>query len=339
MDFNTIIRYAWMAYDSTRPIKRITDISAKVSTNHVYRIKLEDGNSVIAKLSYFGSYEDFEQDHTIINVLSNNLPVRYENFLSRALMKGNQLFFHRFQNDIIDAWVVFYRPIRSKKRLPRQLSLADIEKLAEEFALFHQSCHLIRHTLPRPVKDMTTDINALLDQVDQHFPQYESVLKAQCDHFLHNTHVINAKGFDKIPVFVDWNIGNFSVTSSGRFFSRWDYDWFRMSSRIVDFYFISRVCSTAGDRTIFTYSPATMMEDRFLRFLQKYHQIAPLTREEVLFMGEAFRFFLLQYVFRHGAYFFRKEIAAHLQADAINQHFADLDRIFDGEKLLRALNL
>jgi hypothetical protein len=339
MDFNTIIRYAWMAYDSTRPIRRITDISAKVSTNHVYRIKLEDGNSVIAKLSYFGNYEDFVQDHTIINVLSNNLPVRYENFLSRALMKGNQLFFHRFQNDIIDAWVVFYRPIRIKKRLPRQLSLADIDRLAEEFASFHQSCHLIRHTLPRPVKDMTTDINALLDRVDQEFPQYESILKVQCDHFLHNTHVINATGFDKIPVFVDWNIGNFSVTSSGRFFSRWDYDWFRMSSRIVDFYFISRVCSAVGDRTVFTYSPATMMEDRFIRFLQKYHEWAPLTREEVLFMGEAFRFFLLQNVFRHGAYFFREKIARQLQADAVNQHFADLDRIFDGEKLLRALNL
>ncbi|RME99709.1 MAG: hypothetical protein D6772_07340 [Bacteroidetes bacterium] len=339
MDFNIIIRYAWMAYDSTRPIKSITDISAKVSTNHVYRIKLVDGNSIIAKLSYFGSYEDFVHDHTIINVLSNNLPVRYQNFLSRALMKGTMLFFHRFQNDIVDAWVVFYRPIPIKKRLPRKLDLSHIDKLAEEFAHFHQSCHLIRHTLPRPVKDMTTDINALLECVDEQFPQYESVLKSQCDHFLHNTHVINAKGFDKIPVFVDWNIGNFSVTSSGRFFSRWDYDWFRVSSRIVDFYFISRVCSTAGDRTVFTYSPATMMEDRFIRFLQQYHRHYPLTRAEVLFMGEAFRFFLLHYVFRHGSYFFRKEIAAQLQADAIHQHFEDLNRVFKGEKLLRALNL
>ena len=54
MDFLTIIRYAWLAYDSTRPIKRISDISAMVSTNHVYKIRLEDGHYIIAKLSYFG---------------------------------------------------------------------------------------------------------------------------------------------------------------------------------------------------------------------------------------------------------------------------------------------
>ena len=137
-----------MAYDSTRPIRRISDISAMVSTNHVYKIQLKDGETIIAKLSYFGKFEHFVEDHTIINVMSNNLPVQYENFLSRALMKGNQLFVHRFQNDIVDAWVVFYRPIRIKNRMPKRLKNEDIEKLGVEFAKFHKACHLVRNTLP-----------------------------------------------------------------------------------------------------------------------------------------------------------------------------------------------
>lgn len=339
MDFLTIIRYAWLAYDSTRPIKRISDISAMVSTNHVYKIRLEDGHNIIAKLSYFGTYDNFVEDHTIINVLGNNLPVRYENFLSRALMKGNQLFFHRFQNDIIDAWVVFFRPIKIKKHMPRRLDLPHIEQLAKEFAQFHKSCHLVRHTLPSTSKNMTTDINLLLEVVDERFPKYKKQIKEQCDIFLNNTHRINVRGFDKIPVFVDWNIGNFSVTGSGKFYSRWDYDWFRMSSRIVDFYFISRIVSDVGDRTVFTYNVETMMEDRFLHFLKAYHAIYPLTRPEVEFIKEAYRFFLLNYVIREGNYFFRSAIAEQLQHDALNIHFKTIDERFKLEKLLKALDL
>ena len=339
MDFLTIIRYAWLAYDSTRPIKRISDISAMVSTNHVYKIRLEDGNNIIAKPSYFGKYEHFVEDHTIINVLSNNLPVRYENFLSRSLMKGNQLFFHRFQNDIIDAWVVFFRPIKIKKSLPKRLEQKHIQQLGQEFAHFHKSCHLIRHTLPNTSKNMTTDINQLLEVVEERFPKDADQIKAQCDLFLNNTYQINVHGFDKIPVFVDWNIGNFSVTSTGKFYSRWDYDWFRMSSRIVDFYFISRIVSDVGDRTVFTYNVQTMMEDRFLTFLKSYHAIYPLTRPEVLFIKEAYRFFLLNYVIQEGNYFFRPTIAQQLQQDALNHHFKTIDTAFDEEKLLRALAL
>lgn len=339
MDFLTIIRYAWLAYDSTRPIKRITDISAMVSTNHVYKIQLTDGNNIIAKLSYFGKYEHFVEDHTIINVLSNNLPVRYENFLSRALMKGNQLFFHRFQNDIIDAWVVFFRPIRIKKSMPRRLDDQRIAQLGKEFAAFHQACSLIRHTLPVTSKNMTTDVNQLLEEVDQEFPKYADAIREQCDIFLNNTYKINVHGFEKIPVFVDWNIGNFSVTSTGKFFSRWDYDWFRMSSRIVDFYFISRIVSNVGDRTVFTYNVDTMMEERFLLFLKHYHAIYPLTRSEVLFMQEAYRFFLLNYVVREGNYFFRPAIAQQLQREAFDHHFKTIDQLFSADKILRVLDL
>jgi hypothetical protein len=72
---------------------------------------------------------------------------------------------------------------------------------------------------------------------------------------------------------------------------------------MMDFYFFSRVVSDAGDRTVFSYSIDTMMEDRFIFFLEEYHKINPLTANELRFMREAYRFFILNYVIKDGNYF------------------------------------
>ena len=56
LDFNTIVGNAWESYDPSREPIHIEDISAKVSTNHVYRMILSDKSIIVAKLSYFGSY-------------------------------------------------------------------------------------------------------------------------------------------------------------------------------------------------------------------------------------------------------------------------------------------
>ena len=74
INFAAIIEEAWKDYDASRPIHSIVDISAMVSTNHVFRVKLQNGDFVIGKLSYFGKYEHFKEDHSIINALANNLP-------------------------------------------------------------------------------------------------------------------------------------------------------------------------------------------------------------------------------------------------------------------------
>ena len=42
IDFAAIVNEAWEAYDNTRKIIRIVDISAKVSTNHVYRVTFSE---------------------------------------------------------------------------------------------------------------------------------------------------------------------------------------------------------------------------------------------------------------------------------------------------------
>ena len=84
LDFAKIVEEAWNDYDPSRSIKSIEDISAKVSTNHVYRIKFEDGDFIIGKLSYFGKFEHFVEDHSIINALATNLSSPFENFVAKS---------------------------------------------------------------------------------------------------------------------------------------------------------------------------------------------------------------------------------------------------------------
>ena len=339
INYQTILRYAWRAYDHTREIRSIEDISALVSTNHVFKLIMEDGNVLIAKVTYFGSFEGFAEDHTIINVLANNLPVRYANFLSRGLMKGNQLFFHRHIDEEQDAWIIFYRPIQIQENPPRRLTEDQVRQMGREMAYFHRDCTLVTNTLPRSDRDMTADVNALLTSARADYPAHYDLIEKHCRLFLENTFKINVYGFQKIPVFVDWNIGNFSVDRTGRLASRWDYDWFRVSTRVADFYFLSRVVSEVGDKTAFTYEVDRLLEERFLIFLKSYHEVFPLSRQEVLFIKEAYRFFLLNYVLRLGRYFFRTTFAEKLAYDALHVHLPTLDEKFSVDPILAALKL
>jgi Ser/Thr protein kinase RdoA (MazF antagonist) len=344
IDFSAIVKEAWQAYDNTREIIRIVDISAMVSTNHVYRVTFKDRSFIIAKLSYYGQYEHFVEDHTIINSLSNNLPAPFENLLARSLMKGNELFVYRFKNIILDAWVVFYRPIKIKQRLPRRLDEDQIIRLGEQVALFHKACDSIRHTLPPSSKTLQVDINSLLHQLQTEEGRYEhrgyeTEIERQCALFTENYDKSGAESFDKIPVFVDWNIGNFSVSSSFRLYSRWDYDWFRMDSRILDFYFLSRVVSDIGDRTVFSYYIGPLMEKRFLLFLESYHEVYPLTEKEIRFLKEAYRFFILNYVIKDGRYFFHEVFATKLQKEAHSIYLPSIEKEFNADVILKALNI
>src|SRR5690606_35858698 len=111
-------------------------------------------------------------------------------------------------------------------------------------------------------KSMKSDIMALVEllKIDEWrrgsgLTSAEALfLIRQCESFLRNVTRLRYDRRPRIPVLVDWNIGNFSITRPGfRFFSRWDYDWFRIEPRHVDFYFCSRVVSQTGDRTNFSY--------------------------------------------------------------------------------------
>jgi len=344
VNYEEIIKKAWAEYDASKIIKEVVDISAMVSTNHVFRITFEDGDMVIAKLSYFGKYEHFKEDHRIIQALSNNLLYPFENLLAKSLLKNNRVYTYRYKHGKTDAWVVFYNPSRIWERMPRRLEQHHIIKLGQQVGKFHRACSRIKNVLPKSSKTLRTDIAALQQLLITNEKQFGSAmqvdfLKYHCDLFLKNRSSYNMKSFEIIPVFIDWNIGNFSVTPNQELYSRWDYDWFRMSYRLLDFYFFSRVVSDAGDKTVFSYYISTMMEDRFIVFLKAYHSVNPLTADEIRFLKEAYRFFILNYVIKDGKHFFNEQYAKKLQAEAFEIYLPSVDRDFDAEKIIKALGL
>jgi hypothetical protein len=144
----------------------------------------------------------------------------------------------------------------------------------------------------------------------------------------------------RIPVLVDWNLGNFSVdrAADGSFqlFSRWDYDWFRTDTLLLDFYFLSRVSSQTGDRTRFSYGVHTLSEPRFTRFIAAYNEVSPLTEADIEMMVETYRFFILHYVLSVGDHFFRTDLWDTFRQDAIVNGLPSIDK-FNRSPLLAAI--
>ncbi|MFB6343943.1 hypothetical protein ACE01N_11305 [Saccharicrinis sp. FJH2] len=344
IDYIQIIKHAWREFDDRHEIRGIYDVSAYVSTNQVYKISFYKREPVFAKLSDYGRFEDFREDHIIINNLANNLERPYENFLAQSLVKKNELFIYLFHQEHHSAWVVFYNPIRTMHKLPRRLDEKQIRKMGRELARFHLACTNVCNQLPNPSKTTVTDIHNLLKRINRDeikmCEHHKDMVKKHCEYYLNNADKVNyTTEFETIPVFVDWNIGNFSISGDGKFYSRWDYDWFRMSSRVMDFYFFSRVVSEVGDRTVFSYLVDTLMEDRFIIFLKEYHKVFPLTEPEVRFIKEVYRFFILNYVIKDGPYFFREIYSSKLINEAYQTYFPAMDANYKVEKILNALKI
>ncbi|MCE4563059.1 hypothetical protein INQ51_01930 [Maribellus sp. CM-23] len=344
-DYAQIIKLAWQELDGDRhEIKGVFDVSAQVSTNHVYKVSFYKREPVFAKLSEYGNFEDFREDHIIINNLANNLEYPYQMFLAQSLVKRNELFIYRYHELNRSAWVVFYNPILIRDKLPRRLEEKHIKKLGRELARFHKACTNVSNQLPHSSKNVIIDIQRLKrsiykDEIKMCDSHRDMILR-HADCFLENADkAYYMTEIETIPVFVDWNIGNFSVTGDGKFYSRWDYDWFRMSSRVMDFYFFSRVVSDVGDRTVFSYLVDTLMEDRFMIFLKEYHRIFPLSVAEVRLIKETYRFFILNYVIKDGPYFFRKYYSNKLIKEAYDTYFPAMDANYRVEKILKTLKL
>jgi Ser/Thr protein kinase RdoA (MazF antagonist) len=343
-NYSSIIEQAWLGYDPSKKIEKIEDISVSVSTNRVFRITFEDEDTIVAKLSLFGKYEHFKEDHRIIHSLSNNLLYPFENLLAKSLLKNNRVYIYRHKKNKVDAWVVFYNPIRFLQKFPRRLDDSHIKKFGQQIGKFHKACSKVKNVLPKSSKTLRTDIFTLQEQIEQNEKKFGNrmeadYLKYHCDLFLKNRLKCNAASFETIPVFIDWNIGNFSITNKMELYSRWDYDWFRMSSRMLDFYFFSRVVSDIGDRTVFSYLITPMMEDRFILFLEEYHKVNPLTADEIRFLREVYRFFILNYVVKDGSFFFSEQYAKTLRAEAFEIYLPSVDRDFDPEKIIAALKI
>lgn len=333
-----MVAAAWNDYGDPRRITDVIELSAMVSTNRVYRLILDDGTPVIAKSSNYGSFFLFAEDHDRlhrVNRLLNGGP--FEHFLADAFTRDEQPYIW-YDGEM---WAIFYEEIEARDRLPRVLTDAQVARLGTELARFHQACAAIAPQIPPPSKTAKSDAVNLFEMTGTRNAGLQFGLdQSRTDLVRRHTHrflmAVYESGYDawpKIPVLIDWNLGNFSVefdpheTTRFRLFSRWDYDWFRIESRLLDFYFLSRVSSRTGDRTSFTYGAHTMLEPRFRRFLRAYHAEYPLMPEEVLFLKEAYRFFLLNYVVREGQHFFRYDFWQHLLRDAVDVHLPGLDEV------------
>jgi hypothetical protein len=232
--------------------------------------------------------------------------------------------------------------MRLKDKLPRRLEEKDIINLGKEFAFFHKACATVKNTLPDSSKTLESDILEFINYLNSNSGEIEfgaqrTLIIEHCNLFLENYKQLEGDKLTKIPVFVDWNIGNFSL-DKGRFYSRWDYDWFRVCTRMMDFYFISRVVSDVGDKTIFTYNGDPLMGKRFQLFLKTYHKIYPFQKNEILILKEMYRFFLLNYVLRFGKYFFSSSFAFKLQQEVLETHIHTIDQ-FDATLILKSLKL
>jgi hypothetical protein len=108
---------------------------------------------------------------------------------------------------------------------------------------------------------------------------------------------------------------------------------------MLDFYFLSRVVSDIGDKTVFSYYIGPLNEKRFLLFLKAYHEVYPLVETEIRFLKEAYRFFILNYVIKDGRHFFHEIFASKLQKEAFQIYLPSIDKEFDPEIILEALNM
>jgi len=327
-----ILLEGWLATRDPRRLVSVEDISVNISTNRVYRLLLDGGSSAVAKVSSYGSFVHFRQDHERIRRWSELLAgTRWSRFLARVVERGGRPCLHRDG----PSWVAFYEEVERGESLPRVVSEPEIENLAEEIAHFHRACLRVSRHIDPTWKTPGSDLALLRDQLEQRAwceargigPAGAEFLREHCDAFLLNADALGFHRMRQLPVLVDWNLGNFGVRrgrAGFRLFHRWDYDWFRIAPRTLDFYFLSRVASAVGDRTQFTYGPGPLFEPRFARFLRAYHALLPLQPEDLLFVREAYRFFLLNYVIRQGENFFQAELCERLRREVIEVHLPEL---------------
>lgn len=326
---------AWADYEPDDAITSLDETSAGVSTNRVYRLSLASGRHVFAKVSSYGSYVHFRQDHLRITQWITALrDTHYTTFLANVLLKQDEVYTYEANGE----WVVFYDEAPRRGTLPRVLSDDQIDNLGREMALFHLACSDKCRDLNPTWQSLGSDLAALYDEMQRPaLREKRDVSKKQallvrrhCDLFFSHAERLGYHQFQKIPVLIDWNRGNFSVAydeTGFQLYSRWDYDWFRIEPRTLDFYFFSRVVREEGDQTVFSYTSHPLLEPRFVRFMRAYHAVYPLSENEILFLKEAYRFFVLNYVLRTGEHFFIPEICKRLERDALIRYLPELETL------------
>lgn len=327
-----IVQEGWDARGGGGRLLEIREISARVSTNRVYRLHLEGGASAVAKVSSYGAFVYFRQDHERIHQWCRALhQTRFRGFLAGVLSRAGRPFLHRSG----PAWLALYEDKRGGETLPAVLEEGDIAPLARELAAFHEAS--LKARLAPTWKSLGSDISLLRTHLESEArckargigPASAAFLREHCDAFLQNVDQPRFAKLPRIPVLVDWNRGNFSIardaTGAPRFVHRWDYDWFRVESRALDFYFFARVVSARGDQSRFTYDAEVFFDPRFQKFLRAYQRVSPLQPAELELLPELYRFFLLNYAVREAEHFFLPAHCETLRRDAVELHLPALN--------------
>lgn len=339
----SLVAGAWRALGDYRAIVSCREVSAKVTTNRVYDLRLEDGKHVIAKTSSYGNYVHFRQDHQLIHQWSQLLHGRHQNFLAHVVLKDGKVFCHRQGEE----WLAFYEKIPFYDFLPKVLTIPQVRSLGSEMAHFHRASARAAPRMNPSWKSMGSEVGTLHRLAGstawrkrREFPdEAEHVVRHHCEEFLEQAEALGYHTMPKIPVLVDWNTGNFSVgleQAGFKFYSRWDYDWFRVEPRAMDFYFCARVVRSDGDQTEFSYLADPFFEPRFLEFLRAYHRVFPLEEVDLLFFKEAYRFFILNHVLNSGEHFFAPRLRRRLQHEALQKYLPRLDGL-DFRRLVEGL--
>ena len=342
-DHRHAVHLAWEQYGDPRRITSLDEVSANVSTNRVYRVHLSDDSTLVSKVSSYGSYFLFVEDHDRLQRCASLLDTtRFAGMLADVwttrldhLAPGERPHIFTWYDKTI--WAVFYDDVPRAESLPRILSEGLIRNLGREMAEFHLACTDIAPRIPGGSKTIKSDAIHLLDLLESPFaprnfglpPEAIGLLWRHTHGFLERLIELGYDEWPKIPVLIDWNLGKFSVKridGGFRLFSRWDYDWFRIEPRMLDFYFLSRVSSSTGDRTRFTYGAHTLLEPSFLAFLDAYTDVFPMSADELMFLPEVYRFFILNYVVREGARFFRSDLCAQFRRDAVRSYLPGFER-------------
>ncbi|MEY3397153.1 MAG: hypothetical protein RLZZ534_1115 [Actinomycetota bacterium] len=128
------VRDAWADFGDLRLIEKLTEVSAHVSTNRVFRLTMSDNSNLIAKVSSYGSYFQFAEDHDRLARCSAHLKGgRWSGFLAEVLSKNGRPYTWYDES----CWAVFYTDVQRQDSLPRILTDQDVISLAQEIAEFH----------------------------------------------------------------------------------------------------------------------------------------------------------------------------------------------------------
>ncbi|NBV82080.1 MAG: hypothetical protein EBR63_02195, partial [Actinobacteria bacterium] len=223
-DAERVVRDAWRDYavasGDQRTVAATHEVSAHVSTNRVFQVRFNDDSTLVAKVSSYGSYflfaEDHDRLHRCAKFLSTNPETqRWAPFLANVLEKNGRPY--TWYNGSI--WAVFYQDVPRAESLPKVLSDAQVENLGREMAEFHAACQPMAKALPPTSNSVKGDLIHLLDLLESPFatrnfdllPEDVGVLHRDTHRLLLQFEELHYDEWNRIPVLIDWNLGNFSV--------------------------------------------------------------------------------------------------------------------------------